>query len=427
MSAGKATFVSGIVVGVTTGFILGHFTLWKRASTIHSSAQAETEAFVPFDLNPLWPTEEFLDPHRASQRFGEVYYAPVSDSREQAQLAVQPINITPEGVGPIPPTFLPPPDATPIGSGVAVDLREMLTREAPELSEQEAEVWLDVLNGLSEDDAVGIIRMWQLNGGDWPPSAGIGLGLDGEHFDLHPLTAEVDSQGIASNDARETAGSHDVFRQLGDVTRYNISNSQTPGFRGLVPILSNAVFTSSSGDPTQNDSIRIDRISIDVSEGALIETRDQWDVAIRSQPRIFFRLRHDDQIALTRYGHFCLDDQRRLCVEANGHDWLLVPEVFLPEGAVTFQIDGGGIVSMWEESEGDFTEVGRIDPCQVNAPGSLLPIGDRLYAVDDEFGLSAHTTDSFELMQGYIEGSNVDLRVERARLAWLEEILQWRK
>lgn len=425
MSAGRATFVSGIVVGVTTGFILGHFTLWNRASTTHSATQAEVEAFVPFDLNPLWPTDDFLDAHRTSQRFGDVYYAPVSDSREQPQLVVQPIDITPEGDGPMPPTFLPPTDATPIGTGVEIDLREMLHREAPELSEQEAEVWLDVLKGLTEDDAIGIIRMWQFNGGNGPPSFGTGLALDGGLFDLPPPTAEVDFPEIASSDAGETAGSQDVIRQLSDITRYNIANSQTPGFRGLVPILSNTAFTNASGESARDESIRIDRISIDISEGALIETGDQWDVAIRSQPRIFFQLRHDDQIALTRYGHFRLDDQRRLCVEANGHDWLLVPEVFIPEGAVTFRINGGGIVSMWNESESDFTEVGRIEPCQVNSPSSLLPIGDRLYAVDDEFCLSAHPSDSFELMQGHIEGSNVDLRVERARLAWLEEILQW--
>lgn len=424
MSAGKATFIAGIVIGATTGFVSGHLTVWKRSDpATNAPDHRDAAAWASEDLNPVLPTIDFWTPLSDPRRTADVYYAPASNVPDHTRLAAQPIDITPENDRAAPPTFLPPTDASPIGTGVVVDLHSMLDREAPELSESEREVWLDVLDGLGEEDAVGIVRMWKLHGSEWPPSMGPSLGgLDGTLSDLGSASPEQLPPNAAASDAGLPVAGSDVFDELRRITLHNLANAQTPGFRALRPIISDAAFGEPPGESVANYGIRLERLAIDIAEGQLIETGDHWDVAIRSQSNAFLQVEHDGQIAVTRYGQLQLDAERRLCISAHGESWHLVPEVVVPEPASMVRIDRDGSVHVRSVGDDEMTSIGRIEIWQIRSVQSLESIGDRLYQIHDENGLAMRSAHEYELIQYHLEGSNVDPSIERGRMAWMQEL-----
>ncbi len=425
MSAGKATLITGIVVGATTGFVLGHLTLWSHVSSTQAAPPDHKTASFPDDFNPLLPEIDLWNPIHSPRLPGEVYYSSVADSQVHTGEGTGPIDVSPPDEH-APPSFLPPPDASPIGTDVGFDLRTAIEREAPNLSEQELDVWLDVLNGLSEDDALGILRMWQLNGGALP--LGVESSLSGPSdgaADLNiepPTTTEEDP--FANIGQASASGEHEVLTQFRGITLHNIANAETPGYRSLVPIVSNQVFPPAADDAADGYGIRLERMTLSIAEGPLVETGEQWDVAIRLQPNLFFKLQHAGELALTRYGHFRVDEQHRLSIVANGRSWTLDPEVVLPENVARIRIETDGNVHTRRAEDTEFSHIGRIELVEVHSPRSLQPIGDRLYGVTDPLGISHEPSESSGLAQGFIEGSNVDLTVERNRLAWIEELLR---
>ncbi len=427
MSAGKATLITGIVVGATTGFVLGHLTLWSHVSSTQAAAPEHKTASLPDDINPLLPDIDFWNPIEAPRLPGEVYYSAVADSQVHTGEGTGPIDVSPPNEH-APPSFLPPPDASPIGTDTGVDLRAAIEREAPDLSEQELEVWLDVLNGLSEDDALGILRMWKLNGGALPLGAVPNLSGPGEgaaELSIEsPATTETEEDPFANLGQASVSGEHEVLKQLRGITLHNIANSETPGYRSLVPIVTNLTFPPAADDARDNFGIRLERVTLSIAEGPLVETGEQWDVAIRQQLNLFFKLEHDGELALTRYGHFQMDDQHRLSIDANGRSWTLDPEVKLPEDTARIRIDIDGSIHARRVGDTEFAHVGSIELVEVHSPRSLQPIGDRLYGVTDPLSISSEPAESIDLAQGYLEGSNVDLTVERNRLAWIEELLR---
>lgn len=426
MSAGKATFISGIVVGATTGFVLGHLVLWSQVSTSQAAVPETRTASLPDDVNPLLPDIDFWNPLHTSQQKGEVYYAPVAAAQVQTGEGTGPIDVSPPSNVAAPPSFLPPPDASPIGAGIEIDLRPVIEREIPDLPEQELEVWLDVLQGLSEDDALGILRMWQLNGGSMPPGVGTDLGsLNAGPIDLDIGSPESDyPDPLATDNEPTTTDEHDVLAQLRGITLHNIANAETPGYRSLVPIVSNLVHPPLSGTEPHSYGIRLERVTLSIEEGPIIRTGEQWDIAIRQHAHLFFQLQHSGDTALTRYGHFELDEARRLSIAANDHHWVLEPEVVIPEGASHILVDSNGEVNVRLPSNTDFDTVGRIQLVAVHSPGGLEPIGDRLYRLPEPLRDSLGPAESCELIQGSIEGSNVDLSTERGRLTWIDELLR---
>lgn len=423
MSAGRAFFVTGIVIGATTGFTLGHLALWGRCPLPESVASSvpRTSLDSPLSDSPTALSE--LDPWNplgAMTPPNGIYYAPVSDSRDANDGESLPIDVSPPSEGPAPPSLLPPPNASPLGVGINFDLKGAIEREVPDASPEQVDVWLDVLKGLNEEDAVGILRMWQLHGNAplstaelLPLESSLPI-LDIDSNSLEPSTPESDPLSDAVD-------GQEVISRLREITLHNIANAQTPGYRSLTPVVSNLAFPSSGEAALTGHGIRLDRVTLCIDDGPLVETGEQWDVAIRHQPSVFFKVRESNQVALTRYGHLEVDDQDRLCIAANGRTWPLNPPVTLPPEAALVRIEADGRV-LTRAPEGDaFTEVGRIELCQVHSPQSLEPMGDRLYRITQPLSVSA-PSERFELAQGLLEGSNVDLAVERDRLAWLDEL-----
>ena len=200
-----------------------------------------------------------------------------------------------------------------------------------------------------------------------------------------------------------------------NVITNNLANAQTIGYR--------AARIEFTGNPARP------QLSLNMEQGALESTNRPLDLAITGAG--FFRVRitgdRGDGFGYTRCGNLFVDkDQQLLLGSGEGHR--LYPPIIIPPNAtgITFSEDG----------RVDYTIPGQITRQQAGAitltnftnPERLAPLGGNIYMQTESSG-QANTTDPGKeglgtLQQGFLEGSNVDVRKETLRLARLRE---WRQ
>lgn len=135
-------------------------------------------------------------------------------------------------------------------------------------------------------------------------------------------------------------------------------------------------------------------------QGPLRETGQPLDLAIQGQG--FFAVRQaDGTAALTRDGSFRVDAGGRVVTSAGA---TLVPNLTLPAGTDPSQVKIGpdGDVSIGRRL------IGQINVVTVRSPDGLRAIGDNLFALTQASG-PATPANAGQLVQGSLEGSNVDL------------------
>lgn len=137
------------------------------------------------------------------------------------------------------------------------------------------------------------------------------------------------------------------------------------------------------------------------AQGALRTTEQPLDVAI-SGPG-FFQVRiADGRTVLTRDGGFRLDATGRI-TSADGA--LLQPELRVPLGTSPDRISIGQEGTVRAAGQ----VIGRIQLVTVTAPDGLRPLGDNRFEVTDESGPALLAGNESSLLQGRLEGSNVDM------------------
>lgn len=153
-----------------------------------------------------------------------------------------------------------------------------------------------------------------------------------------------------------------------NVTANNIANVNTPGFKGSVSVLGEL----------KNGGAQVLSITQNNNTGYLIQTGQPFDMAINGDG--FFQLDTDNGFELTRNGAFRQDAESNL-VDSNGALLLELPAgtddiSILPDGTVTSGNETVGQIPIFTQG------------------GNQLP------------------SDNFELLTGYLEGSNVDITKE---------------
>jgi flagellar basal-body rod protein FlgG len=136
------------------------------------------------------------------------------------------------------------------------------------------------------------------------------------------------------------------------------------------------------------------------SQGTLEQTGQPFDLAIDGEG--FFQVRRaDGSLALTRDGSFRLDTNGQV-VTSNGAR--LVPPLTLPTGvsAGDVRIGPDGTVTAGNR------RLGTIQVVTVPSPQGLQPAGNSLFLVTAASGAGRRAGDA-RLMQGSLEGSNVDM------------------
>lgn len=185
-----------------------------------------------------------------------------------------------------------------------------------------------------------------------------------------------------------------------EVSANNIANAGTPGFK------KDMVFTQELSRAQQKHAPRrsdweqpmINDVYTDYAPGNLDKTGNALDLAIEGEG--FFTLEGPDgTVLLTRSGSFNVD--------ADG--FLVFSDGFkvIGEGGPIEVSDGQVSVAQTGEIQVDGLTVGRIVPVTVPDVNQLQKIGGSTFAVPE--GIELIAVERFNIRQGYIETSNVDI------------------
>jgi flagellar basal body rod protein FlgG len=163
-------------------------------------------------------------------------------------------------------------------------------------------------------------------------------------------------------------------------------------------------------------------------QGSLLSTGRQLDVAISGQG--FFKIKiHDaisDGFGYTRNGNFFVNHNGEITV-GMGDGYKLDPKITVPKGVTDISISQDGDVEVIRAGSNAKVMIGRIQITQFMNSQGLNLLGGGIYTQTDASG---QATDSHpgqngagQVLQGFLEGSNVDANRERLRMRFLNN---WR-
>jgi flagellar basal-body rod protein FlgG len=144
-------------------------------------------------------------------------------------------------------------------------------------------------------------------------------------------------------------------------------------------------------------------------QGAPNLTENPFDVAISGEG--FFQITlPDGSIGYTRDGQFKLSSDGTLTTAAG---FIVHPEVVLPEGADSFQVEADGRITVKLPGEELSTDIGQFELARFINPAGLRSLGGNLFAVSDASGVPIINLPGEEgagtLMNRYVESSNVQI------------------
>lgn len=202
-----------------------------------------------------------------------------------------------------------------------------------------------------------------------------------------------------------------ALRRSMDTTAHNIANASTFGYKSSQS-LHEAVQQDGPAGPDESISyVRDNGTYVDTSQGALVQTNNPLDVSI-SGPGWFGFATEGGQVAYGRDGRFAVTTQGQMVtmsgvpvVDPNGAPINIPPEV---AGELVIAQDGT-LVS----PEGD--NLGQIGIFQVNSVNAMTAIGGGMF-LPPVGAEAAGPDETSQLMQGYLEQSNVQPVIEMTRL-----------
>lgn len=151
-------------------------------------------------------------------------------------------------------------------------------------------------------------------------------------------------------------------------------------------------------------------------EGNLQPTGNPLDMAIEGEG--FFQVvQPNGEIAYTRAGTFKKDSQGRI---VNSEGFPLEPEITIPDDALSITIGVDGTVSVTQPGVVQPQQVGTIELVRFVNPAGLQSVGHNLLLPTQASGDPTPGTPGQEgfgtLLQGFIEGSNVNVVEEMVNL-----------
>lgn len=211
---------------------------------------------------------------------------------------------------------------------------------------------------------------------------------------------------------------------------HNVANMQTPGFKKASMSFSEIVNTSPVQDQDKtNNRQAFDGMGvvanakvIDFTKGDLKATGRSLDVAINGDGFLEIESANGD-LAYTKVGRLSVDSDGRLVT----HDGaLLSSDIVIPPDSKGVRIAANGLVSV-DMGAGTFTDVGTINIAQFANPEYLQPIGDGVFKATKQSGdaeIDARHVKNGDIMQGYLEMSNVNLIDEMGDLLMAQRAYQ---
>jgi flagellar basal-body rod protein FlgG len=202
----------------------------------------------------------------------------------------------------------------------------------------------------------------------------------------------------------------------------NLANASTTGFKRGRAVFEDLLYQNQrqvGAQSTQNTlfpsglmigtGVRTVATEKIFTQGSMSQTQNPLDIAIDG--RGFFQiLRQDGTIAFTRDGQLQVNQIGQL-VNASGFP--IEPPVQIPVEAQSVTIGLDGIVSVRLPGQPVATQLGNVQLVDFINPAGLQPIGGNLYIESTASGTPLPGVPGINglgtLMQGYIEGSNVNV------------------
>jgi flagellar basal-body rod protein FlgG len=223
---------------------------------------------------------------------------------------------------------------------------------------------------------------------------------------------------------KAVAGLADTVAAIGaaqKVVADNLRNADTVGYKAVRII---------HGDPSQSD-LRQATVQLDMQQGSLESTSRPLDVAIQGEG--FFQVQVPGApggIGYTRFGNWFVNAKGEL-VAGVGSSYRVLPPMSIPAGTTDVTVSQDGRVEVVRAGDTVKVTVGRLMLTQFPNPSGLKQLGGAGSCTFVETPASGTPVEGSpgengtgQILQGYLEQSNVDLTRERLRLRFLQN---WRE
>jgi flagellar basal-body rod protein FlgG len=211
-----------------------------------------------------------------------------------------------------------------------------------------------------------------------------------------------------------------------DVVANNLANAETTAFKRsrvnfedlMYLTLKQPGATNAAGEVSPAGifvglGTRISNTQLDLEQGSLERTDQPFDVGISGQG--FFRVRVMDGVgdgfAYTRNGAFFVNSEGEVVLGMKD-GYKLEPPITIPPGVTEVNISTDGTVSVLRSGQLAPTVVGQLRLHQFINPKGLKLLGGSLYQETEASGPAMESNPgedgAGEILQGHLEGSNVD-------------------
>jgi flagellar basal-body rod protein FlgG len=211
-----------------------------------------------------------------------------------------------------------------------------------------------------------------------------------------------------------------------DVVANNLANAETTAFKRSRCNFEDLMYLALKQPGAQNAAgdispagiyvglgVKISNTQIDTEQGSLENTGRQLDVGISGNG--FFKINIMDSICngegYTRNGNFFVNSEGQL-VLGMGDGYRLIPPITIPRGATDVTISQDGQVNVKVAGQLNSQQVGQLRLSQFINPQGLNQLGGSIYTQTDASGTPIESDPgedgAGQILQGFLEGSNVD-------------------
>ncbi len=214
-----------------------------------------------------------------------------------------------------------------------------------------------------------------------------------------------------------------------DTISNNLANVNTTGFKRMKAEFQDLMYQNLKEPAARNAEGGVAPAGIEVGmgvrpaatqrifeQGSINSTTNPMDMAIQGEG--FFQISlPDGQIAYTRDGSFKVSADGSI-VTSSG--FFVEPQMTVPEGAHTFEVDGYGRATVILPGENESTEIGQLELARFINPGGLRAMGNNLFVSTEASGEPMIALPGEEglgsIMQGALEASNVQVVEEMVNM-----------
>lgn len=203
-----------------------------------------------------------------------------------------------------------------------------------------------------------------------------------------------------------------ALRSWMDVTANNVANMSTPGFKGQDMLFKEYLTKPKGGDKIS--MVQDYGTFRNMAQGPLQQTHNPLDLALQGDG--FFAVQTDKGVRYTRSGSFMLNDKSQI-VTPEGFPVLGdgSQPVTVQPGAAKITVTGKGNVST------ELGEAGKIKVVVFDEEQDLVPVGYNMFEAVEQ---QEKPADNTSVMQGMIEGSNVQPIVEMNKMIEILRLYQ---